>query len=109
VSKYGAIPTVYGGQLYDSRGEAAYARHLDLLKAAGHIRGWRRGRRWPLVPGVTLRPDFEVTLPDGSLECRDFKGCVTREFTVKAKVWAVVYPTVPLVVVRADGSECRAA
>jgi hypothetical protein len=109
MSRYGNVRTAYNGQVYDSRGEAEYAQHLDLLQAAGAIRGWRRGRPWPLVPGVTLRPDFEVELLDGTLQARDFKGVTTEAFRIKARVWAVVYPSVPLLVVRADGSERRAA
>jgi hypothetical protein len=33
-NKYGARRTVYAGQVSDSAGEAAYAAHLDALKAA---------------------------------------------------------------------------
>ena len=58
---------------------------------------------------MTLRPDFEVELPDGTLECRDFKGVQTEAFRIKARVWAVVYPTVPLVVVDAAGTARRVA
>lgn len=138
-NKYHAIPTEYDGQRYDSRGEANYARHLDFLKAAGHILDWRRGSEWVLVDApnkrdrVTLRVDFEVWLhqggpvtfswvpkPDGkkdekvevpSRKCdqaRDFKGMVTREFKVKAKVWKAVHPGVPLMIVKADGVEVAA-
>jgi hypothetical protein len=37
----------------------------------------------------------------------DFKGMLTREFRIKAKLWRAVYPTVPLYVVKADGREVR--
>jgi Protein of unknown function (DUF1064) len=113
-SKYGNVPTEYRGQVYDSRGEAAYARRLDLLRAAGAIRDWRRGGVWVLLDAprtrdrITLRPDFEVVRNDGSLRAVDFKGCLTREFRLKAKLWRAVYPAVPLYVVRADGSEVPA-
>jgi len=114
--KYGARRTAYGGAWYDSRGEAAYAQRLDLLKATGAIRDWRRGGEWVLVdapPGgrrrdrITLRPDFEVWPAPGRLEVHDFKGVVTAVFRLKAKLWKARYPDVPLVIVRADGSETR--
>ena len=107
--KYHNRPVWRAGERYDSAGEAGYAAHLEALRVAGAIKGWRRGRRWELVPGVTLRPDFEVELPDGTLECRDFKGVQTEAFRIKARVWAVVYPDVPLVVVDAAGTARRVA
>jgi hypothetical protein len=115
VSKYGARRTWYAGQWWDSAGEAEYAHHLDLQQAAGQIHAWRRGGEWVLLDAprrgdrITLRPDFEVWPTPERLECHDFKGVVTREFSLKARLWKAVYPTVPLVVVRADGSEHRAA
>ena len=114
--KYGARRTAYGGAWYDSRGEAEYARRLDLLKAAGAIHDWRRGGEWVLLdapPGgrrrdrITLRPDFEVWPAPGRVEVRDFKGVETAVFRLKAKLWKAHYPDVPLVVARADGSETR--
>jgi hypothetical protein len=114
-TKYRAVPTEYRGQRYDSRGEAEYARRLDALKAAGAIRGWRRGRVWVLLDAprrrdrITLRPDFEVwdDAEPGGFRVVDFKGLLTREFKLKARLWKAVYPTVPLYVARADGSEVR--
>lgn len=112
--KYHARRTEYAGAVYDSRGEAEYARHLDLLKVAGVIHDWRRGGEWVLLdapPGgnrrerITLRPDFEVWPAPGRLEVRDFKGVVTAVFRVKARLFKRRYPNVPLIIVRADGSE----
>lgn len=138
-NKYHAIPTMYNGEKYDSRGEAEYARRLNLLKAAGHILDWRRGSEWVLVDApkkrdrITLRVDFEVWLPAGgpvtfswepkpggkkdekvevpSRKCdqaRDFKGMLTREFKLKAKIWKAVHLGVPLMIVKADGVEVAA-
>ena len=45
----------------------------------------------------------------GGPEGHDFKDVVTRECSLKARRWTAVSPTVPLVVVEADGSERRAA
>jgi hypothetical protein len=115
--KYNAVVTEYAGEVYPSRGEAGYARRLDLLKAAGAIHDWRRGGEWVLLDsptgrkrdGITYRPDFEVwDSPDGGgFRVVDFKGVVTREFRLKARLWKARYPDVPLVVARADGSETR--
>jgi hypothetical protein len=115
--KYNAVVTEYAGEVYPSRGEAEYARHLDRLKAAGAIHGWRRGGEWVLLDsptgrkrdGITYRPDFEVwDTPDGGgFRVVDFKGVVTREFRLKARLWKARYPDVPLVVARADGAETR--
>ena len=106
--KYGARRTEYAGVVYDSAGESGYARRLDLLKAAGKIHGWRRGGEWVLLDsptgkrrdGITYRPDFEVwDTPDGGgFRVVDFKGVVTREFRLKARLWRARYPDVPLVV-----------
>jgi hypothetical protein len=116
-STFGNVRTAHGGQVYDGAGEAAYARHLDLLQAAGAIRAWRRGTPGTLLESPTGRkrdgiedtPDVHVWDARGARYVVDFEGCVTREFTLKATRWRTVYPTVPLGVVRADGSERRAA
>src|SRR5689334_7700284 len=113
MSKYGAVRTDYGGQVYDSWGEAEYAHRLDLLRAAGRIRHWRRGGEWVLLDAprrrdrITYTPDFEVWDAAGALRAVDFKGVETAVFRLKAKLWRHVYPGVPLVVVKADGTERR--
>lgn len=111
--KYHARRSEYAGQWYDSRGEAEYARRLDLMKASGTIHDWRRGGEWVLLDAPARRdrivyvPDFEVWPAPGRLELREYKGVVTREFRLKAKLFGARYPDVPLVVVWADGSETR--
>jgi hypothetical protein len=111
--KYHARRTEYGGQWYASAGEAEYARRLDLLKGAGAIHDWRRGREWVLLDAPRRRdrivyvPDFEVWTTPGRLELRDFKGVVTQVFRLKARFFRARYPDVPLVLVWADGSETR--
>lgn len=114
MSKFHNRPSRLGGERYDSRGEAEYTRVLEAKKAAGVIRGWRRGRPWPVLEApsgrrVTLRPDYEVELPDGSRYCLDYKGGpVTAVFKIKAIAWECAYPDVPLRIVRADGEEIPA-
>ena len=105
MNKFNAVRTEYAGQVYDSRGEADYARHLDRRLAAGQLRSWRRGRDWLLLePPNTIRyrPDFEVWRLDGTLEAHDFKGMETPVFKLKAKLFRARYPGVPLVVVRKE-------
>lgn len=110
MSKYNARRTEYppgSGQVYDSRGEAEYARQLDLLLAAGRLRSWRRGRPWLLLEPpnkVTYTPDFEVTTLAGELRCLDFKGVLTEVFRLKAKLFRARYPGVPLIVVKEGDS-----
>jgi hypothetical protein len=114
-SKYGARRSEYAGEVYDSRGEAEYARTLDLRKAAGAIRDWRRGTSWMLLESPTGRkrdgieyiPDFHVWDAQGDFYVLDFKGVLTREFRLKAKLWRAVYPAIPLVIVKANGEERR--
>ena len=115
--KYHARRTEYAGACVRQPGEAGYARRLDLLKAARAIHAWRRGWEWVLLdapPGggrrdrITLRPDFEVWPEPGRLEVRDFKGVLTAVFRLKARLWRARYPDVPLIIVRADGSETPA-
>jgi Protein of unknown function (DUF1064) len=113
VSKYGNVRTEYAGQLYASKAEAEYARRLDRRLAAGEIRAWRRGGPWTLLDAprrphrITYTPDFEVEDAAGRLAVVDVKGVETEVFKLKARLWKAVYPDVPLVVVRADGSEVR--
>lgn len=125
-AKYGNRPTVYSGRTYASAGEAAYAAHLDILKAAGVIKDWEpqvpfvlvdaphpwklvgRGKvKRPARVKVTLIVDFRVWDHDGTYRCIDYKGVVTPVFSVKAAFWLVVYPSIPLYIVKADGTETR--
>ena len=113
-SKFNARRAEYRGEVYDSGAEARYAARLDRLRAGGAIAAWRRGTAWTLLEsptgreqdGITYRPDFEVWAPDG-FKAVDVKGVETEVFRLKAKLWRAVYPTVPLYVVRADGTERR--
>lgn len=105
MNKYRNVRTPYSGAVYDSRGEAEYARRLDLLLAAGRIARWRRGTDWEILERpnrIVYRPDFEVWRLDGTLEAHDFKGMETPVFKLKAKLFRARYPGVPLVVVRKE-------
>ena len=105
-NKYGAVRTEYRGALYDSKAEAAYAADLDMRKRAGLIERWERGEKQTLVGGgpsgrkVTYRPDFIVYAKDGTAHAVDVKGYVTREFRIKAILWELRFPHMPLLTVK---------
>lgn len=124
--KYNARRTVYRDRTYDSKGEAGYAMHLDALKAAGEIHDWEpqvpyvlvdaphpwkiagRGKqRKPARVRITLIVDFRVWDTPDACRVVDFKGAVTPVFRLKAALWLVAYPTVPLFIAKADGTEER--
>jgi hypothetical protein len=115
-NKFNARRTTVDGETYDSLGEAAYTAVLDARVAAGELLRWRRGTVWTLVESptgrardaITYRPDFECWLPDGARYVLDYKGVLTDVFKLKAKLWRIVYPDVPLHIVRADGAEVPA-
>lgn len=83
--KRGNVPTIYNGEKYRSKKEAAYAAQLDLRVRAGDIFTWRRGQSIFLKSGgvqlvnpkgrrMYYRPDFEVTHLDGRVEIVEVKG-----------------------------------
>jgi hypothetical protein len=96
---------VYDGVLYDSKSEAAYAKHLDLLLAARQIKKWERQVRWVLMVNgtkvTTIIPDFRVTAKDGSVKIVEVKGFATPVWRLKRKLFAALYPDVDYVVVPA--------
>ena len=90
-NKYGAKKTEYGGVLYDSKAEAAHALRLDLLKAAGVVRGWER--QVPIMvgePGID-RPwkiDFVVDYVVEGKIAEEVKGFETTHFRRQKRQWA---------------------
>jgi len=101
--KYGAKPTLYAGRRYHSAAEAAYAAQLDMLKAAGEIRSWEPQVAVELKVGGQLVcryvADFKVTLPDGSDEYHEVKGCSTAIWRLKRKLLAACRPDIVLRIV----------
>jgi hypothetical protein len=89
--KYGNVPTFYGGRNFASIKEAAHARDLDLEKKAGDVLAWFAQVPFPLAEGVTYVADFVVILKDWSVEVRDTKGFLTREFKLKRKLFKARY------------------
>lgn len=106
--KYGAVRTEYGGQVYPSKAEAAYAQKLDFLKAAGEVQDWGRGAAITLIPGtrkerVTYTPDFWVLLPGTGFHYVDVKGTETAVFKLKMRLLKFTNPTIRLLIVGKHG------
>ena len=76
-----------------NRTEAAYAAHLDLLRAAGEVL-WHRfeGVKLRLADNTFYSPDFAVLASDGVLEMHEVKGFWQDDAKVKIKVAADQYP-----------------
>ena len=73
--------------------EARYAQHLDLLVAAGKVRGWGYQRiKLRLADDTQYIPDFDVQVEDGTLEFHEVKGHWEDDARVKIKVAANSYP-----------------
>jgi hypothetical protein len=74
--------------------EASYRAHLEVLKAAGRIHDYRA--RGPLnlrlADKTFFRPDFLVIATDGTLELHETKGHWEDDARVKIKVASEMYP-----------------
>ena len=118
-SKYGNRRTAYDGQVYASRIEAGRAADLDLLVRSGQLKSWRSGEPKVLLAGhtrsrrVTYRPDFVVENSCGQSWAEDVKGVdrrtgkpatLTEAFRIKAILWEILFPALPLRVVDGNGA-----
>lgn len=95
---------------YRSRSEARYARFLQWLLSLGRIRKWEyepktfwfdapAGKGRGVRRGVTsYKPDFRVTMIDGSIEWHEVKGWMSPRDRTKHKRFALYYPGETLVV-----------
>lgn len=76
--------------------EQAYADHLERLKATGDILWYEfEGMTFRLGKRCTYTPDFNVMLPDGTLEMHEVKGSLKifqDDAKVKHKVAAEKFP-----------------
>lgn len=73
--------------------EAAYAAHLELLKAAGEVLWYRfEGIKLRLADNTFYTPDFAVMAADGVMECREVKGFWQDDARAKIKVAADLFP-----------------
>ena len=94
-NKYGAKKKEYNGRLYMSKGEAGYARDLELRKRAGEITEIIPQYKISLdVNGYHICNyivDFRITLSDGSIEFHEWKGFSTDVFRLKWKLCEALY------------------
>lgn len=102
-SKYRAIKTVYNGDKYDSKKEAAFAKTLDLLKESfkpqEKVLGYRRQVPFPIIVNeqniCTYILDFLITYTDGRIEYVDVKGykkgIAYQHFKTKKKLVEALY------------------
>lgn len=105
--KYGVAEVAqrtYAGRVYDSAREMVRARELDLLKMDGTVQAWWNQYRVPLVVnGKTVCAyvaDFRILYEDGHYELEEIKGCATREWRIKEKLFRALFPKVKLVVLK---------
>lgn len=100
-SKYHAKKAEYAGESYDSKAEAAYAKHLDsdLSCAAGGILFYNRQPKFTLgCPENIYKPDFLIVY-QRHVVAVDIKGHETPKFKKDRKLWAKYGPC-PLQIVR---------
>ena len=99
-NKYRNVPCVVDGINFPSKAEARRYSELKLMKQAGTIRWFNRQPSFLLSGGIRYRPDFIVCGQDGRVWVVDVKGLVTPVFRMKQKIWAEMYPDIPLEVVK---------
>lgn len=102
-NKFKAIKTVYNGEVYDSRKEAAYAKTLDMLrksfKPSEKVLGYRRQVPFLVIVNeakiCTYILDFLITYVDGRVEHVDIKGykkgAAYNVFRIKKKLVEALY------------------
>ena len=94
INKYGAIRT----NGYASKTESERALELRLLQQAGEITELEEQVRYPLrVAGelvCTYVADFVYKDFAGRLTVEDVKGCRTKEYIIKRKLFLALYPGV---------------
>jgi hypothetical protein len=99
MNKYRNIKTSYNSVLYDSKKEASYAQHLDLLLRAKEIKSWvgdKKELRFNLIVNgkkiCAYIPDFKIVHNSGLVEYVDVKGMETTVFKLKFKLIKALYP-----------------
>lgn len=76
-----------------NRTEAAYAAHLELLKASGDVLWWKfEGVKLRLAHNTFYTCDFMLLKCDGQVCMDEVKGFMTDDAAVKIKVAASIYP-----------------
>lgn len=88
---YRALGRLPAGQM--NKQEAAYAAHLELLKASGDVLWWKfEGVKLRLAHNTFFTCDFMVLKKDGHVCMDEIKGFMTDDAAVKIKVAASIYP-----------------
>jgi len=73
--------------------ERRYYDHLRTLQLAGKIHSFAYERHnLKLADRTYYKPDFEVMLPDGTIEFHETKGFMQEDANVKIKVAADQFP-----------------
>lgn len=94
-NKYGAKKKDYNGRLYMSKGEAGYARELELRRRAGEILDITPQFRISLdVNGYHICNyivDFRCVMADGSIELHEYKGFETDLWRMKWRLTEAIW------------------
>ena len=92
---------------YRSKWEAEYAKHLELLKAAGRIAGWWYEEHSFLIGvGAKYTPDFLVTYANPARsEWHEVKGYRREAAMVRIKAAALAHPDERFVLVTKRNGE----
>ncbi|MCT1798459.1 DUF1064 domain-containing protein [Aerococcus viridans] len=119
-NKYNAKKITVDGIKFDSKAEAAYYRHLNMLVKAGEVIKFemqvpfelQEGFSHPTkrnksgtpkkVPAMKYVADFVVRYRDGTEKVIDVKGMQTQVFKMKAQMFLKKYG--PLYLVKRNGS-----
>jgi hypothetical protein len=96
-----------GSVFFRSKWEANYALYLDFLIKNGDINNWEFENKVfvfePIKFGTrSYRPDFEVTMPDGSIEYHEVKGYMDGRSKTKLKRMEKYFPDVKLILIQRD-------
>ncbi len=98
-----AKKTQYNGQTYDSSLEAHHAAHLDTLLRANKIKAVERQFFFRLcVNGIKItgyHADFLITHPSGKKEVHECKGRISRDWTLRQKLFEALFPEIKLTVI----------
>lgn len=94
-NKFGAKRTKVDGLNFDSKGEAGRFFDLKLMESAGEISDLRRQVPFQLEahgkPITVYRADYTYKEPPGAFIVEDYKGMLTPEFKLKAKLFEAQY------------------
>lgn len=106
-NKYGVAKPedrTWNGVLYDSKREMIVAQGFELLLQSGVLKRLDRQVRYPILVNKTLIctyvADFRLIYADGRQEICEVKGHPTDVWKLKHKLMTVLYPKVPIRIVK---------